>query len=183
MRKILWLFLLCVLAACNRDDEIIEEKALVPRILLDNETGIYTAKIGRELTLSPEVENADNAVYIWYLEDEIIGRDRELTMKWDEVGEYYITFCVRTPAGKAEEELKVEVLELTPPVISLVIPSKGLKVVARTDYIFAPTIQHDDLEGFKIEWKRNGDIVSTDKTYTFHERSWAPIPLPSRHQT
>ncbi|MEY8590813.1 PKD-like domain-containing protein [Butyricimonas hominis] len=178
MRKILlWLFLLCSFASCNKDDEITEERPLAPTILLNSETGIYTVKTGRELTISPEVENADNAVYIWYLENEIIGRDRELTIKWDEIGEYYITFCVRTSAGKAEEELKVEVVDLTPPVISLVIPSRGLKVVAGADYIFAPTIQHDDLEGFKIEWLRNGESVSTDKTYTFHETELGTYPI------
>lgn len=169
--------ILCLLAACNKDDEITEEMPLAPRILLDSETGVYTIKIGRELTISPEVENADNAVYIWYLGNEIIGRDRKLTMKWDEIGEYYITFCVRTPAGMAEEELKVEVRELTPPVISLIIPSRGLKVVAGTDYIFTPTIQHDDLEGFRIEWLRNGQTVSTDKTYTFHETELGIYPI------
>lgn len=177
MRRTLWLFLLCFFVSCNKDDEITEERPLVPHILLDSETGIYTIKSGRELTISPEVENADNAVYIWYLENEIIGRDRELTIKWDEIGEYYVTFYVRTPVGKAEEELKVAVVDLTPPVISLVIPSQGLKVVAGADYIFAPTIQHDDLEGFKIEWLRNGKIVSTDKTYTFHETELGTYPI------
>lgn len=177
MRKILWLFLLCFFVSCNKDEEITEEVPLTPRVILDSETGIYTVKTGRELTISPEVENTDNAVYIWYLENEIIGRDRELTMKWNEVGEYYITFYVRTPAGKAEKEVKVEVVDLTPPVISLLIPSQGLKVVAGTDYIFAPTIQHDNLEGFKIEWVRNREIVSTDKTYTFHETEPGTYPI------
>ena len=56
----------------------------------------------------------------------------------------------------AEEELKVEVKELTPPVISLALPSQGLKVVRNTDYTFTPDIQHSDVEGFKIEWVREG---------------------------
>ena len=42
--------------------------------------------------------------------------------------------------------------ELTPPVISLALPSQGLKVVRNTDYTFTPDIQHSDVEGFKIEW-------------------------------
>lgn len=178
MKKFLWLaFLLCLFVSCNKDEEITEDVPLAPSITLDSETGIYTVKTGRELTISPDVENADNAVYIWYLEDEIIGRERELTKKWDEIGEYFVTFCVRTPVGKAEEELKVEVVDLTPPVISLVVPSRGLKVVAGTDYIFTPTIQHDDLEGFKIEWVRSGETVSTDKTYTFHETELGTYPI------
>lgn len=40
-------------------------------------------------------------------------------------GEVYITFRVETAAGKAEAELRVDVLELTPPVISLALPAEG----------------------------------------------------------
>ena len=60
--------------------------------------------------------------------------------------------------------------ELTPPVISLALPSQGLKVVRNTDYTFTPDIQHSDVEGFKIEWVREGNIVSTENTYTFNEK-------------
>ena len=34
-----------------------------------------------------------------------------------------------------------------PPVISLALPSQGLKVVRNTDYTFTPDIQHSDVEG------------------------------------
>lgn len=162
----------------GRDDN--RKRRTRPRILLDSETGIYTVKSGRELTLSPQVENAENAVYTWYLDDRIIGRERELTIKWDEIGAYYLSFCVRTSAGTAEEEVKVEVTELTPPVISLLVPPGGLKVVADTDYVFAPTLQHDDLEGFSIEWLRGGKCVSTEKTYTFRETRPGTYPISVR---
>ncbi len=33
-----------------------------------------------------------------------------------------------------------------------------------------PDIQHSDVEGFKIEWVREGKIVSTENTYTFNEK-------------
>lgn len=177
MRNILWLFLLCLFVSCNKDGEIIDRNPLAPRIILDSETGIYTVKVGHELTLSPDIENSDNAIYIWYLDGEIVGRDKELTMKWDEEGEFFLTFCVRTPGGKAEEELKIEVLELTPPIISLIIPSQGLKVVSGKDYVLTPTIQHDDLENFKIEWLRDGEIVSTDKSYSFNETKLGTYPI------
>jgi hypothetical protein len=177
MKKNIFLVLLLLLISCNKDDEITKEVPVAPHITLDNETGIYTVKVGRTLTLSPQVEHAENAVYIWYLEDEIVGRERDLTMKWNETGEHYITFCVRTPAGKAEEELKVEVVELTPPVISLLMPSQGLKVVAGTDYVFTPTIRHDDLDRFKIEWLRDGKTVSNEKSYTFHEAKLGNYPI------
>ena len=63
-------------------------------------------------------------------------------------GEVYITFRVETAAGKAEAELRVDVLELTPPVISLALPARGLKVLPGVEYTFAPDIQHSDQEDF-----------------------------------
>lgn len=62
---------------------------------------------------------------------------------------FYVKLRVDNAEGYAEEELKVEVKELTPPVISLALPSQGLKVVRNTDYTFTPDIQHSDVEGFK----------------------------------
>ena len=87
---------------------------------------------------------------------------------------------VDTPEGYAEEELKVEVLELTPPTISIIIPSKGLKVPQNTDYILSPDIQHDDLENFRIEWVRDGEIVGTEKAYTFHEKELGTYSITIR---
>lgn len=180
MKKILCLLLTVSSVACNKNEVITGNAASAPRILLESETGIYTVKAGRELTLSPRVENGEDAVYAWYLDDEIIGSERELTIKWDRIGAYYITFCVRTSAGTAEEELKVEVTELTPPVISLPVPPGGLKVVAGREHVFAPTLQHDNLEGFRIEWLRDGTCVSTEKTYTFRETEPGTYPITVR---
>lgn len=78
-------------------------------------------------------------------------------------------FTVQNENGKAEEELKVVVLEMAPPVISLALPSKGLKVLQNTDYIFTPDIQNSDLEEFRCEWLREGEVVSESVTYTFNE--------------
>lgn len=180
MKKIGYLLLAIASVACNKNETITGNFAMAPRILLDSETGIYTVKTGRELTLAPRIENGEGAVYAWYLDGNIIGRERELTVKWEEIGVYYLAFCVRTSAGAAEEELKVEVTELTPPVISLPIPPGGLKVVAGTDHVLAPTFRHDDLEGFRIEWLRDGACVSTAKSYTFRETEPGTYPLTVR---
>ena len=58
---------------------------------------------------------------------------------------------------------------MAPPVISLVLPSKGLKVLQNTDYVFTPDIQNSDLEGFRCEWLREGEVVAEGVTYTFNE--------------
>ena len=158
-----------LLGACNKDGEIVQDAAPAPRILPENETGIYTVKAGRELTLAPTVEHAENATFEWLLDETVVGRERQLTLRWEQVGDYYLTFRVRTPAGQAEAELKVEVAELAPPLISLPVPPQGLQLLAGTEHLFAPTILHDDLEDFRIEWLRDGKVAGTERSYTFRE--------------
>ena len=45
--------LLTSFAACNRDGVIEADASPAPVIALDSETGVYTVKAGRELTISP----------------------------------------------------------------------------------------------------------------------------------
>lgn len=175
-----FLFALLLITGCNKDDLITEEVSQAPVIELDSETGIYTIKVGRELTIEPTYKYADNALYTWTIDGKLISSDPVLKYTWEQEQELYIKLRVDTKNGYAEEELKVEVLELTPPVISLVIPSKGLKVMQNTDYIIAPDIQNEDLEGFCIEWIRDGEVVGLEKTYTFHEKKLGTYPITIR---
>lgn len=48
-------------AACNKDGEITLPDSK-PRITLDSETGVYAAKIGRAVTITPTVENEGEAL-------------------------------------------------------------------------------------------------------------------------
>lgn len=169
--------MLFTFSSCNKDDVIEDLTGRTPVITLDSEDGIYTIKIGRELTIVPEVEYADDAIYTWIANGKIIGRNPELTVSYDEPQEIYVIFRVETLGGTAQEEIKIEVLEKTPPVISLALPSQGLKVLQNTEYIFTPDIQHSDEPGFKIEWIRDGKVVSKETTYTFSEANLGVYPI------
>ena len=179
MKKIRLVFFSALLLAssCNKDDVIVDDGPQPPVITLDSDTGIYTVKVGRELTIAPTVEHADDAIVTWTLDNKIVSRQIVYTATWNEVGEYYPVLSVQTEAGKAEEELKVEVLERTPPVVSIAVPQQGLKVVANTDYTIAPTFKYDDLEEFAIEWVRDGKVVSTERSYTFREEALGTYPV------
>ena len=166
------LFTICslaVLPSCNKNDLVEEDQPMAPEITLDSETGIYTVKVGRALTIAPTVRYAENALFSWTSDGKLLSTEPMLTYTWDEAAEVYVTFTVQNENGKAEEELKVEVLEMAPPVISLALPSKGLKVLQNTDYVFTPDIQNSDLEGFRCEWLREGEVVAEGVTYTFNE--------------
>lgn len=178
-----WLILPAALlfaVSCNKDNTITEEGRLAPHIVPDSETGVYTVKVGRTLTIAPEIRNGENAVYAWEMDGRVVGSEARLTREWSETGVYYVTFRVRTRGGVDEAELRVDVLELTPPVISLLVPSGGLKAVAGTDYVLAPKFAHDDLGEFSVEWVRGGEVVSTQRSYTFNERTPGIYPLTIR---
>lgn len=154
--------------SCNKDD-IIEDSELKPSIIPDSETGIYTVKTGHELTIAPEFKNCENADITWTMNGKIVCRSSSWTKTWDDKGEYYVTLKATNKAGIAQEELRVDVLDLTPPVISLAIPEQGLQVAVNTEYAITPSIQHSDIEGFKIAWYLNDSLVGTDISYTFRQ--------------
>jgi len=164
-------------SACNKDKVIEQEIAQKPIITLDSETGVYSVKIGKEITISPTVEYAENAIYSWILNGKIVGTDPTYTTSFPKKGEVFITFRVETLSGSTEEELRVDVSELAPPVISLVLPSRGLKVLPETDYIFTPDIQNQNEENFQCKWIRDGKVVSKDITYTFNEKKLGSYPV------
>ncbi|MCI1681735.1 MAG: cell surface protein [Bacteroides sp.] len=170
-------FLIFIASSCNKDDVIEQDITQKPVITLDSETGIYTVKVGKTLTITPTVENTDGAIYSWLIDGKLVSNEPTYTATWSQEGEIYITFRVETTAGAAEEELRVDVVNLTPPVISLVLPSKGLKVLAGTDYILTPDIQHQDEENFQCQWIRNGKTVGTGTTYTFNESQLGQYPI------
>ena len=148
--------LLLFFSSCNKDNVITEEVHPIPVIELDSETGIYTIKVGKELTITPNYQYAEDALFAWTIDGKLVSSQPVFKYKWDKDCEVYVNLRVDNANGYASEELKVEVKELTPPVISLMIPSQGLKVVQNTDYILTPDIQNDDLDNFSIEWLRDG---------------------------
>jgi hypothetical protein len=166
--------------ACNKNDVIEADQPMTPEITLDSETGIYTVKVGRALTIAPTVKYADGALFSWTVDGKLLTTTPTLTHTWETAGERYVDFLVQNNNGKAEEQLKVEVLELAPPVISLVLPSKGLKVMKNTDHVFSPDIQNSDLDGFRCEWLREGRVVATGTSYTFNEAATGKYTVTCR---
>lgn len=149
--------------ACNKDETV--EASKKPVITLDSETGIYKAKVGRAFIINPSVVNNEGAVYRWSSGTDILGTNPTLTYTLYEPGAFYITFRVSTDAGEAEKELRVDVGELAPPVISIAIPSGGMKLLAGEIYTIEPDVQND--EGAVFGWYEGTELVGNTKTYDF----------------
>ena len=103
--------------SCNKDEVITEEVGGQPIIELDSETGIYTVKVDHELTIAPTYQNVEDALFAWTIDGTLVSSGPSLQRTWNECGDFYVKLRVDNAEGYAEEELKVEVKELTPPVI------------------------------------------------------------------
>ena len=97
-----------VASSCNIDEEI--TTALPPRIIADIKTS-YRLKMGDQVRISPNIENDDEASYSWSIEDKVVSTDRAYIYTAESVGTAYITFCVTTTSGEAQQEYTIDVID------------------------------------------------------------------------
>lgn len=142
--------LLASLGGCNKNDTI--GGLGKPLIELDSETGVYTVKVGKPLTVRPTFKNVKDDEVRWLMDNQLIGRGFELVYTWDQETTAYIMIEATNSSGTTREEIRVEVMGLTPPVISLFLPDGGLKLTPGHSYTIVPDIQHSDMEGFRVQW-------------------------------
>ena len=180
MKKFLFpVFLAAVMASgCNKDEVVTQQNPMAPQITLDSdpdEYGIYTTKVGRQLTIAPTYRYVENAVYSWRLQTtgRIISTEPTLEYTFASVNEtdeagYYLTLEVTNRNGTSTEELLVQVLELTPPTIRI---DEQVEVVRKHEYEFTPDVQAKDISEFEWTLRAEGEaeahIVGTAPTYVF----------------
>lgn len=152
-----------IASSCNIDDVI--TTALPPKIILDNTTGVYSVKQGHELVIAPSYENVEGAQFCWMSEGKVLSTAPQLTFTSAECATYYITLSVSNEQGCAEEELRVEVVELEIPAISIlnneaiIAEGASLQLKAQVAVCSIPTT----VEWFVDEQK----VQSEGTTYNF----------------
>ena len=160
VEKLLLLISTAILTACN-----ISEEFFPPKITLDNGTGIYTVKYGRELVITPTYEHIENATFCWTMDGEVLATSPTLSFSKDEVGEYYITLTVSTDYGTDEEELRVDVVELEIPTVSIA-GNKKMTVAVGTEVRLNASVRETSLPTTLV-WNVNDNDVSVEYDYTF----------------
>lgn len=162
MKKILFIILLAtaLCVACNKDNVITAD---LPVITLEDDSNVYALKYGESLKLTPSVKNADR--YTWLIDDEVVATTLSYTFCATEVGTFYLTFRAENESGKAEQQLRIEVMELLPPVIGFALDGEGvMTLAANREYTLAPDILNAEEATFL--WKINGQSVCSQATYT-----------------
>ena len=171
MKRVLDFIFLSVIVAisssCNIDEEI--TTALPPKIILDSETGIYTTKQGREIIIAPSYESAEGASYSWIVDGRYLGNSPTLSFMRESVGEYYITLTVTTNAGSDREEIRVDVVELEIPTVSIT-GGDNITVAVNSEIKLIATVRQTSLPT-SFYWSINDEEVSNEFVYTFNAHS------------
>ena len=136
-----------------------------PKIVLDSNSGVYTVKQGRELTIAPSYENAAGATYSWKLDGRLIGNDASLSFMREAVGEYYIVLTVTANTGSDSEEIRVDVVELEIPTVTIA-GSESITVALGSEVKLNASVRKTSLPT-TLSWIVNDEVVSQELTYTF----------------
>ena len=167
MRRVLeFLFLsvmVVVASSCNIDEEI--TASLPPKIYLDSSSGVYTVKQGREVVIAPSYENAEGASYSWKMDGRLIGNDASLAFMRESVGEYYILLTVTADTGSDSEEIRVDVVELEIPTVTIA-GSDNITVALGAEVKLNASVRKTSLPT-TLAWSVNDEVVSEELAYTF----------------
>jgi len=161
-------------SSCSTDETY--EVLGAPAVTFDESSGVYTVKVDKEVKITPTVINVSNPLYTWRMGNKLLSTEKDFTFSSDEIGEYFIFLRVDDENGSTEEEVKIEVLEKTPPQISYNIPESGfIPVVTDVEHKFAPTVKF--WEGATYKWILDGKEVGSDSTYIFKQKEFADYKL------
>ncbi|MDE6716100.1 MAG: hypothetical protein K2J74_06445, partial [Muribaculaceae bacterium] len=162
-------FIGSIFLSCNKDG-IIEQDMPMPEIILESESAIYTVKIGKTLTIAPKFINCDNAKILWVMNGVEVCSQEVWTHTWDyPEGSYFITVTATNAAGSVSEEIRVDVLQSTPPVIWLAVPEGGFSTLINKPLMLRPVFFHSDEPDFAVEWFLNDTPVCNEPKYTFQQ--------------
>ncbi|MBP3474573.1 MAG: PKD domain-containing protein [Alistipes sp.] len=160
-RLIIFLLLLPLFVACNKDEVITADP--LPTITLDSPTGVYTVKCGQSLTLRPTINYADRVS--WIMDGTTLSTSPTYTFTSDREGTFYLLLRAENATGTAEEEMRIEVVALAPPHISFAVDSSGeMTLLVGQEYTFEPVIE--GVETATLEWRLDGAVVGNEPTYT-----------------
>lgn len=167
MKRFFELLILALVAvaasSCNIDDVV--TTALPPKIILDSESGIYTVKQGREIVIAPNYESAEGASFRWTMDGQVLSTSPSLLFMREVTGAYYITLNVTTEGGSDEEEIRLDVLPLEIPTITIAGVEKETVAVGAV-LKFSASVRDTGLPT-SLRWSLNGEEVGSELSYTF----------------
>ena len=161
--EFLFLSVALIASSCNRDGVIVADP--LPEIILGESGGVYSVKVGNEVRLAPDYENATDATYSWKIDGVEVGTERSYIFLGEEIGSYYISLSVTTAAGSDSEELRVDVISREIPTIDIVGESKVVLALG-SEKSFKSSVVDTSLD-VTIRWSLDGEECGEGASYTF----------------
>ncbi|MDE6446650.1 MAG: cell surface protein [Alistipes sp.] len=158
------LLAVAMMSSCNKDGIITADNP--PRILLDDASGVYTVKIGRELEITPRYEYADNATFRWTQEGRVIGTEPALLYRAENTGTAFVRIEVTAAGGSASEELRIEAVELEIPIVALPEAGKEHTIAIGSELLLSPVVSRTSIPAH-YAWSVDGQEVASEESYTF----------------
>lgn len=173
IRAIIVLLTALLTISCNIDDVITGQ--LPPEITFENNTGVFRVKQGRTIIIAPNYQYVEGAQYIWTSNGEVLSTEPALTYCNDAVGEYFITLSVSNEAGVESVEIRIDVVELEIPFVSLPNSQNGFTIALGNELTLTPTVKETSIETEYI-WSINSEVVSHSLSYTFVSETIGEFP-------
>lgn len=170
VKRIFVILTLALIAlSCNRDGVIVAEGG-VPEITLDSTTGIYTVRVGEELTIAPIYKNVDDSTaYSWAIDGVVVSVADSYTFTPQVAGEIFISLEVANFYGVTSEEIRVDVTQLQIPTVTIA-ASEQMSLAVGSTYHFRASVKHSDLPT-TVVWLLNGEQVSEGYGYLFEAKN------------
>lgn len=170
VKRIFVILTLALIAlSCNKDGVIVAEGG-VPEITLDSTTGIYTVRVGEELTIAPTYKNVDDSTaYSWAIDGVVVSVADSYTFTPQAAGEIFISLEVANFYGVTSEEIRVDVTQLQIPTVTIA-ASEQMSLAVGSTYHFRASVKHSDLPT-TVVWLLNGEQVSEGYGYIFEAKN------------
>ncbi len=169
VKRIFVILTLALIAlSCNRDGVIVAEGGL-PEITLDSTTGIYTVKVGEQITIAPTYKNVDDkTAYSWAIDGTIVSVSDSYTFTPQQAGEVFITLEVANFYGVTSEQIRVDVTQQQIPTVTLA-ASEQMSLAVGSTYHFRASVKQVTLPT-TVLWTLNGEVVSEGFGYLFEAK-------------
>lgn len=167
MQKFLFMAVVAssMLYSCSQSEEEVVAITASPTVSFSEEDMVYEVKINKTITIEPQLTDVVDGFFVWNYNGKIVGRDSVYEFSSSELGQHFLTFTVEAANGSCTEEIRVDVLETTPPVIYLPLETGYIRATENRETEIIPTYKYCD-EETTYAWYIDGEFIADTETIT-----------------
>ncbi|MFR9542682.1 MAG: PKD-like domain-containing protein [Rikenellaceae bacterium] len=170
IKNFLLFILLCssLFVACDDSDAEVVDNSGTPTVTFSEEDLIYEVKVNKTISIEPTLVNVTDSYYSWTYDGEVVSREATLDFSSAVTGQHFVTFVLDAANGSIKREIRIDVLEKTPPEVSLPLEDGMVRSIINRETEIVPTYQFCDDET-TYQWYIDGEAVATTSTYTVNK--------------